>query len=221
MGSLGFDIAHLLSGGMLVLSLVLLYQVRIIAVINVFAMQAIVLSLSVAWQAYLQSAPHLMVTAAIALVVKGLIIPFALLRIVRRLDIHREVETMIGAGPTMLTGLALVALSILLLQPGEGSVLTREDLAFALAVILLGLLMMITRTNAVTQIVGFMSLENGLVLAATGSRGMPLVVEVSVAFSILIAFVVFGIFVFRIRERFDTVDVGAIDRFRGERRELL
>jgi hydrogenase-4 component E len=221
MGSLGFDIAHLLSGGMLVLSLVLLYQVRIIAVINVFAMQAIVLSLSVAWQAYLQSAPHLMVTAAIALVVKGLIIPFALLRIVRRLDIHREVETMIGAGPTMLTGLALVALSILLLQPGEGSVLTREDLAFALAVILLGLLMMITRTNAVTQIVGFMSLENGLVLAATGSRGMPLVVEVSVAFSILIAFVVFGIFVFRIRERFDTVDVGAIDRFRGERREQL
>jgi hydrogenase-4 component E len=221
MGSLGFDIAHLLSGGMLVLSLVLLYQVRIIAVINVFAMQAIVLSLSVAWQAYLQSAPHLMVTAAIALVVKGLIIPFALLRIVRRLDIHREVETMIGAGPTMLTGLALVALSILLLQPGEGSVLTREDLAFALAVILLGLLMMITRTNAVTQIVGFMSLENGLVLAATGSRGMPLVVEVSVAFSILIAFVVFGIFVFRIRERFDTVDVGAIDRFRGERRENL
>ena len=87
--------------------------------------------------------------------------------------------------------------------------------------ILLGLLMMITRTNAVTQIVGFMSLENGLVLAATGSRGMPLVVEISVAFSILIAFVVFGIFVFRIRERFDTVDVGAIDRFRGERREHL
>ena len=209
MDSLGFDIAHLLSGGMLVLSLLLLYQDRIIAVINVFALQAIVLALSVAWQAYLQNAPHLMVTAAIALVVKGFIIPFALQRIVRRLDIHREIETVIGAGPTMLTGLALVALSILLLQPGEGSVLTREDLAFALAVILLGLLMMITRRNAVTQIVGFMSLENGLVLAATGASGMPLVVEISVAFSILIAFIVFGIFVFRIRERFDTVDVGA------------
>jgi hydrogenase-4 component E len=221
MDTLEFDLAHLLSGGMLVLSLLLLYQVRIIAVINVFALQAIVLALSVAWQAYLQSAPHLMVTAAIALVVKGLVIPFALQRIVRRLDIHREIENVIGGGPTMLTGLALVALSILLLQPSESSVLTREDLAFALAVILLGLLMMITRRNAVTQIVGFISLENGLVLAATGSRGMPLVVEVSVAFSILIAFVVFGIFVFRIRERFDTVDVGAIDRFRGERREHL
>jgi hydrogenase-4 component E len=221
MDTLGFDVAHLLSGGMLVLSLLLLYQSRIMAVINVFALQAIVLALSVAWQAYLQQAPHLMVTAAIALIVKGLIIPFSLQRIVRRLDIHREVETVIAGGPTMLAGLALVALSILLLQPSEGSVLTREDLAFALAVILLGLLMMITRRNAVTQIIGFMSLENGLVLAATGSRGMPLVVEISVAFSILIAFVVFGIFVFRIRERFDTVDVAAIDRFRGERREHL
>src|SRR5262249_47498273 len=177
--------------------------------------QAIALALSVAWQSFAQSAPHLIVTALIALVVKGFIIPTALHRIVRRLEIHREIEQVIGGGPTMLTGLGLVALSILLVQPiGEGtSVLTREDLAFALAVILLGLLMMITRRNAVTQIVGFMSMENGLVLAATGAKGMPLVVEVSVAFSIIIAFTVFGVFVFRIRERFDTVDVGALDRF--------
>jgi hydrogenase-4 component E len=221
MPSLSFDIAHLLAGGMLVLSFVLLYQDRIIAVLNVFAWQAIVLSLSVAWQAVAQEAPHLLVTAAVALVVKGFIIPTALHRIVRRLEIHREIEQVIGGGPTMLTGLGLVALSIMLVAPvKEGvSIITREDLAFALAVILLGLLMMITRRNAVTQIVGFMSLENGLVLAATGAKGMPLVVEFSVAFSILIAFIVFGVFVFRIRERFDTVDVGALDRFRGERRD--
>ncbi|MGC1868762.1 MAG: hydrogenase-4 component E, partial [Pseudolabrys sp.] len=92
------------------------------------------------------------------------------------------------------------------------------DLAFALCVVLLGLLMMVTRRNAVSQVVGFMSLENGLVLAATGAKGMPLVVEISVAFSVLIAFIVIGIFLFRIRERFDTVDVQALDRFRGERR---
>jgi hydrogenase-4 component E len=202
---------------------VLLYQDRITAVLNVFALQAIALALSVAWQALAQNAPHLLVTAMVALVAKGFIVPIALHRIVRRLKIHREIEQVIGGGPTMLTGLGLVALSILLVEPvKEGvSVLTREDLAFALAVILLGLLMMITRRNAVTQIVGFMSLENGLVLAATGARGMPLVVEFSVAFSILIAFIVFGVFIFRIRERFDTVDVGALDRFRGERRDSL
>ncbi len=205
---------------MLVLSFLLLYQDRITATLNVFALQAIVLSLAVAWQAYVQDALHLVVTAVIALVIKGFIIPTALHRIVRRLEIHREIEQVIGAGPTMLFGLGLVALSIMLVMPvgSTVSVLAREDLAFALAVILLGLLMMITRRNAVTQIVGFMSLENGLVLAATGAKGMPLVVEFSVAFSILIAFTVFGIFVFRIRERFDTVDLSALDKFRGERR---
>jgi hydrogenase-4 component E len=221
MSSLSFDIAHLLAGSMLVLSFLLLYQDRITAVLNVFALQAIALALSVAWQSLVQEAPHLIVTAVLALLVKGFFIPTALHRVVRRLEIHREVEQVIGGGPTMLTGLFLVALSILLVQPVKESVsmLTREDLAFALAVILLGMLMMITRRNAVTQIVGFMSLENGLVLAATGAKGMPLVVEFSVAFSILIAFIVFGVFVFRIRERFDTVDVGALDRFRGERRD--
>jgi hydrogenase-4 component E len=221
MHNIGFDVAHLLAGSILALSFVLLYQDRITAVLNVFALQAIALSLSVAWQAYIQEAPHLLVTAGIALVVKGIVIPAALHRIVRRLGIHRQIEEVIGGGPTMLTGLGLVALSILLVLPvGQTvSLLAREDLAFALAVILLGLLMMITRHNAVTQIVGFMSLENGLVLAATGAKGMPLVVEISVAFSVLIAFSVFGIFVFRIRERFDTVDIGALDQFRGERRD--
>ena len=223
MRSLQFDIAHLLAGGMVVLSFLLLYQDRITATLNVFALQAITLALSVAWQAYVQDAPHLFVTAAIALVIKGFIIPAALFRIVRRLEIHREIEQVISAGPTMILGLGLVALAILLVVPVGGgvSLLVREDLAFALAIILLGLLMMITRRNAVTQIVGFMSLENGLVLAATGAKGMPLVVEFSVAFSILIAFIVFGVFVFRIRERFDTVDVSALDRFRGERSERL
>jgi hydrogenase-4 component E len=219
MRTIAFDVAHLLAGGMLVLSFVLIYQDRLTATLNTFAAQSIVLSLSVGWQAVIQDAPHLLVTAAIAFAVKGLVIPAALHRIVRRLGIHREVDEALSAGPTMLVGLGLVALSILLVLPAGGNVgfLAREDLAFALAIILLGLLVMITLRNAVTQIVGFMSMENGLILAATGAKGMPLVVEFSVALSILIAFIVFGVFVFRIRERFDTVDVSALDQFRGER----
>jgi len=115
-------------------------------------------------------------------------------------------------------GLALTSLSLLLVLKVTGAAesFTREGLALALAIILLGMLMMITRRNAVTQIVGFMSLENGLILAATGARGMPLVVEVSVAFSVLIALFVFAVFVFRIRERFDSVDVEALERVRGD-----
>ena len=220
MHTLTFDIAHLLAGSLVVMSFVQLYQDRLSALINVFAAHALVLALSVAWQAFAQSAPHLYVTAVIALVFKAIIIPVALRRIMVRLGIHREIETVVGVGPAMLLGIALVALSMaVMLDVTSGAdPLAREDLAFALSVILLGLLMMVTRRNAVSQVIGFMSLENGLVLAATGAKGMPLVVEISVAFSVLIAFIVIGIFLFRIRERFDTVDMRALDQFRGERR---
>ena len=105
---------------------------------------------------------------------------------------------------------------VVMLRVTEGADrLGREDLALALSVVLLGFLMMVTRRNAVSQVVGFMSLENGLILAAAGAKGMPLVVEMSVAFSVLVAFLVIGIFLFRIRERFDTVDMHALDQFQG------
>jgi hydrogenase-4 component E len=215
--SLAFDIAHLLAGTLVLISLMMLYQDRLTALINVFAAQALVLAASVAWQAYIQAAPHLYVTAFIALTVKALIIPIVLHRIIKQLGIHRELDQVVGVGWTMLAGIALVALALVVMLgvTPEADRLAREDLAFALSVVLLGLLMMITRRNAVGLVVGFMSLENGLVLAATGAKGMPLVVEISVAFSVLIAFIVIGVFLFRIRERFETVDVAALDRFRG------
>ncbi|ANT49977.1 MULTISPECIES: hypothetical protein [Mesorhizobium] len=220
MNGLTFDIAHLLAGGLVLVSFMMLYQDRLFALINVFALHAVVLALSVAWQAYIQDAHHLYVTAAIALVFKAIVIPVGLHRIIQRLGIHRDIETAVGIGPTMLAGIGLVTLSMVLMLrvTPEADPLAREDLAFALSIILLGLLVMVTRRNAVSQVVGFMSLENGLVLAATGAKGMPLVVEISVAFSILIAFIVIGVFLFRIRERFDSVDVGALDDYRGERR---
>ena len=220
MDRLIFDIAHLLAGGLVLVSFMLLYQDRLYALLNIFAVHAFILALSVGWQAFIQSAPHLYVTAAIALVFKAIVIPLVLHKIIQRLGIHREIETVVGIGTTMIAGMGLVALSmvVMLRVTAEADPLAREDLAFALSVVLLGLLMMVARRNAVSQVVGFMSLENGLVLAATGAKGMPLVVEISVAFSILIAFIVIGIFLFRIRERFDTVDIQALDRFRGERR---
>lgn len=220
MDKFAFDVAHFLAGTLVLVSLMLLYQDRLSALLNVFAFQAVVLALSVAWQAYVQDAPHLYLTAAIALSVKAIIIPVALHRMIRRLGIHREVETAVNIGPTMLGGLALVALSmvVILRVTAQADMFAREDLAFALSVVLLGLLMMVTRRNAVSQVVGFMSLENGLILAATGAKGMPFVVEISVAFSVLVAFIVIGVFLFRIRERFDSVDLRALDDFRGERR---
>jgi hydrogenase-4 component E len=218
MNVLSFEVAHLLAGTLVLVSFMLLYQDRLYALLNIYALHALVLALSVASQAYAQHAPQLYITAAIALIFKALIIPVTLHRIIVRLGIHREIETVVGIGPTMLLGIGLVALSmvVILRVTPEAEPLAREDLAFALSVVLLGLLMMVTRRNVVSQVVGFMSLENGLILAAVGAKGMPFVVEISVAFSILIAFIVIGIFLFRIRERFDTVDIHVLDRFRGE-----
>jgi hydrogenase-4 component E len=220
MTPLAFDTAHVLAGGLVLMSFVLLYQDRLYALLKIYALHALVLSASVAWQAYIQNAPHLYATAAIALAFKAIVIPLALRRIIERLGIHRQIEAVVGIGLTMLAGMGLVALSmvVMLKVTPAAAPLAREDLAFALAVVLLGLLIMTTRRNAVSQVVGFMSLENGLVLAATGAKGMPMVVEISFAFSILIAFIVIGLFLFRIRERFDTVDLTALHRFRGETR---
>src|SRR6266853_1820958 len=196
MHGLAFDIAHLLAGGLVLVSLMMLYQDRLPALINVFALHAILLAASVTWQANIQHEPYLYVTAMIALGFKGFVIPMALRRMIVRLGIHREIETVVGIGPAMLAGIGLVALSmvVMLRVTAEADPLAREDLAFALSVVLLGLLMMVTRRNAVSQVVGF-----------------------SIAFSILIAFIVIGIFLFRIRERFDSVDMQVLDRFRGER----
>jgi hydrogenase-4 component E len=221
MSGLAFDIAHMLAGSLVLVSFMMIYQDRIYALLNTFALQALLLAAAVAWQAFVQGAHHLYASAGIALVFKALFVPWALHGMVQRLGIHREIETVVGVVPTMLAGMGLVALSILLmlhLTATAEDALAREDLAFALSVILLGMLMMVTRRNAVSQVVGFMSLENGLILAAAGARGMPFVVEISVAFSVLIAMIVIGVFLFRIRERFDSVDTEAIESFRGEKR---
>ena len=220
MSQVSLDVAHMLAGGLVLVSFMMLYQDRLPPLISALSLHSLLLALSVAWQAHLQDAPDLYVTAAIALGFKTVVVPMALRRMVVRMGIHREIEVAVGTGLTMLTGIGLAALSMdLMLRVTAGaSQLVREDVALSLSVVLLGLLIMVTRRNAVSQVIGFMSLENGLILAGTGARGMPLVVEISVAFSVLIAFIVIGIFLFRIRERFDTVDVGALDRFRGERR---
>ena len=155
-GNLSFDVAHLLAGGLVLASFMLLYQDRLPALVNVFTLHALLLSASVAWQAHVQEAPHLFVTAVIALVFKAGLVPAALHRIIRRLGIHREVEPVVGIGQTMLAGMGLVALSLALMLrvAAMADALAREDLAFALSVILLGLLLMVSRRNAVSQVVG-------------------------------------------------------------------
>src|SRR5216110_3315263 len=141
---LTFDVAHLLAGGLVLVSFLMITQHRLYALLNAFALQAMLLSLSVAWQAYVQHAPHLYVTAFIALVFKAIIVPVGLHPIIQRLGIHREIEPVIVSGTTMLSGRGLVALSMSGMRKvaPEAEPLAHEHLACALSVVLHGRLMM-------------------------------------------------------------------------------
>jgi hydrogenase-4 component E len=147
------------------------------------------------------------------LVIKAILLPIGLRQIVQRLNLIRAVETAMPVGLSMVLGLALIGIAVLVVLPVSVSAvsLTREDLAISLSIVLLGFLVMTTRRNALAQVIGFLSTENGLVLAATGMPGMPFVAELSVALLVLLAFLVLGVFLLRIRAHFDTLDLSGIE----------
>lgn len=212
--AIAYDISHLLAALILLSSFALLYQRRLFALLNIYAVQSALLALDAAWRGYADGQAGLWVTALIALALNAVVIPGALHRLVLRFGMRRTVETAYGIGPTLVVGGALVTLSLTLVLPmtAGSAAMAREDIAIALSVVLLGLLVMITRRNAVIQVVGFLSIDNGLILAAVGARGMPLVVEMAAAVAVLVAALLFGIVVLRIRERFDSVDLHFLER---------
>ena len=218
-GTPAYDISHLLGGGVLLLSFVMLYQRRIGAVISAFAVQGALLAAAAAWQGWVQAAPGLYITAAIAFGAKAVAIPLAFRLLVGRLGQHKAVETAPGMGATLAAAIGLVGLAVLVVLPvtaGGATPLARVDLTIALSVVLLGMLAMIARRNAISQVIGLLSLENGLILAAIGVVGMPLVVELSTAALVLMLAVVAAVVVFQIRDRLDTLDTSILDRQRGD-----
>ena len=217
-GDPAYDVAHVLGGAMLLISFVLLYQRRIFALVNALALQGVLLALAALWQGHVQGAPQLYVTALIALLAKGILIPAYLRRLVLQLPPARRAEPASGIVTSMLAGFLLVGLSILVVLPATAGAhaLAREDLAIALSIVLLGMLMMVTRRTALAQVAGLMTLENGLVLAAVGVTGMPLVIELSTAGLVLVIAIIAGIFARVLHERFDSLDTTLLDPHRGE-----
>jgi len=193
----------------------MLVQRRMYGLIHLFAWQGIFLSVSTAIVGFVAGAHHLYISSILTLSLKVVLLPYILHVLIRRLKIHKEVETIVNVPMTMLIGIALVIFSYHLTAPIRelSTLMTRSTLAVALATVMLGLLMMITRKHAVTQIIGFLAMENGLFFAATSATyGMPLVVELGVALDILIAAFIFGIFFFHIHTTFDSLDVDQVAR---------
>ena len=197
----------------------LLIQRRILGLLHIFAWQGFFLSVSTAIVAYVTGEHHLFISSLLTLTFKVILLPYILYALMRKLDIRREIESLVNIPGTMLIGIALVIFSYHLTAPITqlSNLVTRSTLAVALATVMLGLLMMVTRSHAVTQIIGFLAMENGLFFAATSATySMPMVVELGVALDLLIAAFIFGIFFFHISTTFDTLDVAQMAKLKEE-----
>ena len=213
----GPQLINLFAAVLLLLSFAMLSQRRILSLINLFATQGFVLALSTALVAGLTGQHHLYVSAAVTLALKVVAIPWVLHHLIRRLDVKWDVETLINIPTTMLVGIVLVILAFNVATPVSqlAGTVTRATLGIALASILLSFLMMITRSKAVPQVIGFLAMENGVFFAATAAvYGMPMVVEFGIALDVLVAVLILGVFFFQIRERFDSLDTRHLERLK-------
>ncbi len=219
MPSLATQFLHVLAAGLLLISFAMLAQRRIRRLIVLLAWQGALLSASTLLVAITAHQAHLYYSAALTLALKVIVLPWILMRLMKRLGIAGEVEPLVNVSTLMLVGLALVIFAFGLAQPVSAlaTTVTRQALGIALAVILLAFLMIIARRKAVTQVIGILALENGLFFAATSATyGMPMVVELGIALDLLVGVFVFGIFFFHIREQFDSLDLHHFESLKEE-----
>jgi hydrogenase-4 component E len=213
------QLINLFAAIMLLLGFAMLAQRRIITLINLFTLQGAVLCMSTLVVALITNQTHLLWSAALTFVLKVLVLPYILHRLIRKLSVKWDVETLINIPTTMLVGIALVIIAFNVAQPISqlSGTITRATLGIALACVLLAFLMMITRSKAVPQVIAFLAMENGLFFAATSATyGMPMVVELGIALDVLVGMVILGVFFFQIREQFDSLDIRQMEKVREE-----
>jgi len=213
----GPQLINLFAAVLLLLAFAMLAQRRMLSLINLFAAQGFVLFLTTSLVGAVTGQHHLYWSALLTLALKVLLLPWILHRLIRRLKVKWDVETLINIPTTMLVGIVLVVLAFNLALPisALAGTVTRSTLGIALASVLLSFLMMITRSKAIPQVIGFLAMENGLFFAATGAvYGMPMVVELGVALDVLVGALILGIFIFEIRERFDSLDTRHLEKLK-------
>ncbi|MBI3528629.1 MAG: formate hydrogenlyase [Betaproteobacteria bacterium] len=202
---------------MLLLAFAMLAQRRILSLIHLFALQGTVLTLNTVVVALSTAQTHLLYSAGLTLILKVIVLPWILHRLIVRLNIRWDVETLINIPTIMLVGILLVILAFNLALPISqlAGTITRATIGIAMASVLLSMLMMITRRKAVPQVIGFLAMENGLFFAATSATyGMPMVVELGIALDVLVGTFIFGIFFFQIRETFDSLDIHHLEKLK-------
>jgi hydrogenase-4 component E len=211
------QLINLLAAILLLLAFAMLAQRRVLSLVNLFAAQGVALGISTAIVAFATSQHHLYASAALTFALKVALLPWLLHRLIRKLDVRWDVEGLINVPTTMMIGIVLVVFAFNLAYPIAqlASTVTRATLGIAMASVMLSFLMMITRRKALPQVIGFLSMENGLFFAATSATyGMPMVVELGIALDVLVGMLILGVFFFQIREQFDSLDLRHLERLR-------
>ena len=214
---LSAQLINLFAAVILLLAFAMLAQRRVLPLINLFALQGLTLCLSTLVVAFSTGQAHLYGSAALTLVLKALLLPWILHRLVRKLQVKSDVEGLVNIPTTMLIGIVLVMVAFNVALPISqlASTISRGTLGIALASVMLAFLMMIVRTKAIPQVVGFLAMENGLFLAATSATyGMPMVVELGIALDVLVGVIILGVFFFQIRDQFDSLDIRHMERLK-------
>jgi hydrogenase-4 component E len=204
---------------LLLTSFAMLSQRRILSLVNLYRLQGAVLSVSTAAVAYTSGQNHLYVSAALSLGLKVILLPWILGGLIRRLDVRWDTEPLLNIPTTMLVGILLVVFAFALSHPITqlSTSIARGTLGIAMAVVLLSFLMMITRRKAISQVIGFLAMENGLFFAAiSATHGMPMVVELGVALDVLVGTLILGVFFFQIREQFDSLDLQHLEKLKED-----
>jgi hydrogenase-4 component E len=195
---------------LLLLAFAMLSQRRIVSLVNLYALQGAVLAAATLLLAWRTGEGHLYFSAALTIALKVLLLPWLLHRLIRRLEVYWDTEPLLNVSGTMLAGLLIVVFAFGLAEPITelANTATRSAIGIAVSVVLLAFLMMITRRKAMSQVVGFLSMENGVFFGAmSATYGMPMVIELGVALDVLVAMLVLGVFFFQIREQFDSLDL--------------
>jgi len=211
------QLINLFAALLLLLAFAMLSQRKILSLIHLYTLQGAALVAATAVVAHATSQPHLYWSAGITLVLKVILIPWLLHRVIDRLGVRWDIETLINIPTTMLIGVVLVIFAFNLAAPisALSSTIARGTLGIALACVLLSFMMMITRSKAVPQVIGFLSMENGLFFAAAAATyGMPMVVELGIALDVLVGILILGVFLFHIREQFDSLDIRHLEKLK-------
>jgi hydrogenase-4 component E len=213
------QLVNLFAAILLMLAFAMIAQRRVVSLVNLYVMQGVMLVAAAGLVAYVTAQPHLYFSAGLTLVLKVVVIPYILHRVIRRLDVRWDVEPLLNVPTTMLGGIVLVVFAFNVAAPlaDLSSSIARGTLGIALACVLLSFLMMITRAKAIPQVIGFLSMENGLFFAATAAtQGMPMVVELGIALDVLVGILILGVFMFQIREQFDSLDISHLEKLKED-----